>query len=263
MTKVISINNFKGGVSKTSTTIGLAYALSQRMNFKTLVIDIDPQADATETLLLSFNGHKKNSLYKTFEDKLNVNDCIVNLHDKLDLLPSDFNMIGFPQLLEDLGYNRFDGASCLDNLINPIKENYDYILIDTPPTISDYSSNALFACDYSLIVMQTHKRSYRAVEKFIEYLALFKNNYQLEFEIAGILPVMFKKDGKIDKTVIEEAKEKYGDYLFEKYIYQRDRVKLWDETGITNDDFHDRNAINMYYDITVNLLDEIEKYESE
>ncbi|ALN78157.1 ParA family protein [Staphylococcus agnetis] len=263
MTKVITINNFKGGVSKTSTTIGMAYILSNVMKFKTLVIDIDPQADATETLLLSFGGQIKNSLYKTFEEQLDVNDCIVNLNETLDILPSDFNMIGFPQLLEELGYNRFDGASCLDSLIDSIKENYDFILIDTPPTISDYSSNAIYACDYSLIVMQTHKRSFRAVEKFIQYLALFKDNYQLDFEIAGILPVMFKKDGKIDRTIIDEAKEKYGDYLFSKYIFQRDRVKLWDETGITNDDYHDKNALSMYYDITVNLLEEIEKYESE
>ncbi|MGK8881977.1 ParA family protein, partial [Staphylococcus aureus] len=59
------------------------------------------------------------------------------------------------------------------------------------------------------------------------------------------------------------AKEKYGEYLFNSYIYQRDRVKLWDETGITDDDFHDKRTLKMYYDITNNLLDEINAYESE
>ncbi|MDH5140526.1 ParA family protein [Staphylococcus saprophyticus] len=263
MVKVITVNNFKGGVSKTSTTNGIAYTLAEKMNYKTLVIDIDPQADATDTLLLSFKGKVKNSLYETFENRLDVSNCIVNLSKNLDLIPSDFNMIGFPQLLDDLGYSRTNGSTLLNKLISSIKNDYDYILIDTPPTISDYSSNAIYACDYSLIVMQTHRRSYKAVEKFVEYLAIFKDNNQLDFEIAGILPVMFKRDGKVDKSVIEDAKEKYGDYLFDNYIYQRDRVKLWDETGITDEDFHDKRALKMYYDITENLLKEIEEYESE
>ncbi|MCH9559587.1 ParA family protein, partial [Staphylococcus epidermidis] len=64
MVRVITVNNFKGGVSKTSTTNGIAYTLSEKMNFKTLVIDIDPQADATDTLLMTFNGNVKNSLYE-------------------------------------------------------------------------------------------------------------------------------------------------------------------------------------------------------
>ncbi|HAR3661598.1 ParA family protein [Staphylococcus epidermidis] len=263
MVRVITVNNFKGGVSKTSTTNGIAYTLSEKMNFKTLVIDIDPQADATDTLLMTFNGNVKNSLYETFENNLNVQDCIVGLSKNLDLIPSDFNMIGFPQLLDDLGYSRTNGATILSKLINEIKYNYDYILIDTPPTISDYSSNAIYACDYSLIVMQTHRRSFKAVQKFVEYLTIFKDNNQLDFEIAGILPVMFKRNGKVDKSVLEDAKEKYGEYLFNSYIYQRDRVKLWDETGITDDDFHDKRTLKMYYDITNNLLDEINAYESE
>ena len=175
MVRVITVNNFKGGVSKTSTTNGIAYTLSEKMNFKTLVIDIDPQADATDTLLMTFNGNVKNSL----------------------------------------------------------------------------------------IVMQTHRRSFKAVQKFVEYLTIFKDNNQLDFEIAGILPVMFKRNGKVDKSVLEDAKEKYGEYLFNSYIYQRDRVKLWDETGITDDDFHDKRTLKMYYDITNNLLDEINAYESE
>ena len=97
----------------------------------------------------------------------------------------------------------------------------------------------------------------------MEYLTIFKDNNQLDFEIAGILPVMFKRNGKVDKSVLEDAKEKYGEYLFNSYIYQRDRVKLWDETGITDDDFHDKRTLKMYYDITNNLLDEINAYESE
>lgn len=263
MVRVITINNFKGGVSKTSTTNGIAYILAEKMNKKVLVIDLDPQADATETLLLTYNKKPKNDLYKTLKSNEDINYCLTKLSEKMDLIPSSFNMIGFPVLLEEMGFNRTSGASVINNLIKPIKNNYDYVLIDTPPTISDYSSNAIYACDYSLIVMQTHRRSYRAVSSFIEYLALFKDIYQVDFEIAGILPVMFKKSGKVDKQVLKDSIDKYEDYLFTSYVYQRDRVKLWDETGITDEDFHDKNTLKMYYNITENLLNEIHTYESE
>ena len=263
MSKVITINNFKGGVSKTSTTNGIAYILSERMNNKVLVVDLDPQADATETLLLTYNKESDKSLYETLKEKKEITNCLVHLGKNMDLIPSSFNMIGFPSLLEEQGYTRTSGATVIDNLLQPIKDSYDYILIDTPPTISDYSSNAIYACDYSLIVMQTHRRSYRAVSSFIEYLALFKDVYQVDFEVAGILPVMFKKAGKVDKNVLQDSIDKYKDYLFDHYVFQRDRVKLWDETGITDEDFHDKRTLDMYQNITNDLLKEIEEYESE
>jgi chromosome partitioning protein len=263
MVRTIAINNFKGGVSKSSTTLGLAYILSQKLGYNTLVVDLDPQADTTDTLLLTFQKNSKKDLYYTLKDNDSINESLVSLNQSLDLIPSNFNMIGFPHLLEDLNYSRTSGATIIDKYISPIKENYDFILIDTPPTISDYSSNAIYACDYSLIVMQTHKRSYKAVEKFISYLAKFQDAYQKDFEVLGILPVMFKKDGKVDNQVIAEAENEYGEYLFDKCVYQRDRVKRWDVTGITDEDHHDRKTLKMYQDITENLIEKINYYEKE
>ncbi|MCP6652281.1 ParA family protein, partial [Klebsiella pneumoniae] len=72
------------------------------------------------------------------------------------------------------------------------------------------------------------------MSSFIEYLALFRDNYQLEFEIAGILPVMFKNKGKIDNMIIQQSIDKYGEHIFKNYVSQRERVKLWDQTGITD-----------------------------
>lgn len=297
MTQVISINNFKGGVSKTSSTAGIGYVLSELMNKKVLVVDLDPQADVTDILLKTYNnnsnyindvihaddldelfekeadkildsllqqsrGNNNKDLYHTLKDKDSLNETIIELSDNLSLVPSDFNMIGFPYLLESYHLSRIEGAKIFNNFLKEVKNDYDYILIDTPPTLSDFSNNGLYACDYSLIVVQTHIRSFNAVEKLINHLINFQESIDKEFDIVGLLPVMFKNKGRIDEFVMKLMKSHYGDLTFENTIKQRERVKSWDVTGITNDDMHDKNALKMYENITKEILERIgEQYE--
>lgn len=293
MTKVISINNFKGGVSKTSTTAGIAYVLSKVKKKSVLVVDLDPQADLTDLLLKSFNRSETNlltevlgshdetlidekedaildallsksntynekDLFHTLKDGSSLKQCLIELNDQLSLIPSDFNMIGFPYLLEDLGLNRVDGSRYFDSFLQEIKHNYDYILIDTPPTLSDFANNAIYACDYSLIVVQTHVRSFNAVEKLISHLGTFRDLHRNNFAIAGILPVMFKNKGKIDTFIMKVLDRVYKDNVFKNKVFQRERVKYWDVNGIKNEDMHDKNALNMYVNITDELIEKVE-----
>src|SRR5699024_8039965 len=102
-----------------------------------------------------------------------------------------------------------------------VKSDYDYILIDTPPTLSDFSNNALYACDYSLIVVQTHIRSFNAVEKLINHLINFQDSIDKDFDIIGLLPVMFKNKGRIDEFVMKLMQTHYGDLTFENTVKQR------------------------------------------
>lgn len=256
--KTIYVSNFKGGVSKTSTAVGLSYCLSKR-GYKVLSIDIDPQCDGSNVLLKTYNKKKRVSIYHALENGLSVKECIVQLNDNLDLLPAHNNLIGFSLLLDKLHNksNRSETSKVLNNFIEEIKDDYDYIFIDTPPTISDFSSNAIFACDYTLIVMQTEIRSFNAVKTFIEYLSEFADFYSTDFDVVGILPVMFKSDGTIDKQVLSEAQQLYGDILFKNYVYKRERVKRWDYTGITNEDYHDATTMDMYNKIADELLEKI------
>lgn len=293
MTEVISINNFKGGVSKTSSTAGIAYVLSEIKGKKVLVIDLDPQADVTDLLLKSFNENNssllneimnsnniesmldekedeildlllrkstdinENDLYHTLKNREHLSKSIIKLSENLSIVPSDFNMIGFPYLLEDLKLNRIDGAKYFDSFLKEVKEDYDFILIDTPPTLSDFANSGIYSCDYSLIVVQTHVRSFNAVEKLISHLSDFRDLHGNDFDIIGVLPVMFKNQGKIDNFIIKLLKHVYGSYVFENKVMQRERVKYWDAIGIQNEDMHDKNVLTMYENIANELLEKM------
>lgn len=293
MVQVISINNFKGGVSKTSSTAGISYVLSEVMKYKVLVVDLDPQADVTDILLKSFDAQhndlieqimhaenldelladnedeildallrksktvNRNDLYHTLKDNRRIDNALIQLSDNLDLLPSDFNMIGYPYLLEDLKLNRVDGAKYFNSFLEDIKEDYDFVLIDTPPTLSDFANSGVYACDYSLIVVQTHIRSFNAVEKLLSHLSNFKGMYDNDFDVIGLLPVMFKNKGRIDDFVMKLLKNVYGDNVFENLVKQRERVKSWDVTGVKNQDMHDREALKMYGNIAEELIERI------
>ncbi|EVP44970.1 ParA family protein [Staphylococcus aureus] len=287
------MNNFKGGVSKTSSTAGIAYVLSEIKKKKVLVVDLDPQADVTDLLLKTFKENNnsllnevmnsdniesildekedeildlllrkstninENDLYHTLKEKKHLRKTIIELSNNLSIVPSDFNMIGYPYLLEDLKLNRIDGAKYFDSFLEEVKEDYDFILIDTPPTLSDFANSGIYSCDYSLIVVQTHVRSFNAVEKLISHLSDFRDLHDNDFDIVGVLPVMFKNQGKIDRFIIKLLKHVYGNYVFENKVMQRERVKFWDAIGIQNEDMHDRNVLTMYENIADELLEKM------
>lgn len=272
MGKVISINNFKGGVSKTSTACALAYVLSEKKGLNTLLVDFDPQGDATELLIRTYdNTLKPDALndegYQTIYEGIQNDDrygTTINLSNHLDLIPSDFDLIGFPDyLIKKYRYkDTFDKVKELNHFLDGARDDYDIILIDTPPTISDFSNNAIYACDYSLIVMQTHRRSYRSVEKFLVHLVDFKETYGNEFDVLGIIPVMFSNNTKTDTITLQDAMQDYKDYVFNHIVKAMERVKYWDEFGISEENHWDRVAINAYEQLSDEFLERLEHIEA-
>ncbi|MBO2705910.1 AAA family ATPase [Lactiplantibacillus plantarum] len=224
MTTSITIGNFKGGVGKTTTCVTFSYLLN-KAHRKTLLIDFDPQGNASEIIEKTFPVFKqKNSKSLTDGIKnLDLSESIAHVTDYLDLMPSDWSLSLLPDMLED--YKKSDRPLFLKTLLTKIRNDYDYILIDVPPTLSAYTNNAVLASDYVIMVMQTQEQSYSSSLKFVSYLQGLRKDYDKSFDLLGIIAYLVKKDGPVDHEVLKAANQAFGKALFHGNVFQRERVK--------------------------------------
>lgn len=161
--RVITFGNFKGGTGKTTTSTMVGIELARR-NLKTLLVDLDPQGNATNLYLktkenvdneiVSFNK----TLMAGIKDQ-DLSQTIINILPNLDVLPSSADFSLYPRFMETVSSDYNERVWYFSKLMKEFKEKYDYILIDIPPTISLITDSALYASDYCVIVLQTQERS--------------------------------------------------------------------------------------------------------
>ncbi len=230
---VYVIGNFKGGVGKSKTVEMLAYDSAVLKNRRTLVIDLDPQGNASSVLL---NTAGIDTYSKTIYDAILENDittAIIPVMDNLDVIVADRTFSKFPQYAYTTYEEENDQVTILKKLIGEIRHQYDVIYIDVPPTISIYSDNAIVASDYVIIVLQTQTKSLEGANNYIEYMNLMIKNFDIDLEVAGIIPYMMQKRSNVDQTVLSVAKEMYGDFLLDTIIHYQERLKMYDLDGIS------------------------------
>lgn len=260
MTEVINIANFKGGVGKTTTSVMLSLLLSQK-DKRVLFVDFDPQGNGTD--LLYYKTFKNDAPKKSIFTALQEEDLSVAIHkltDTLDIIPAEKDLRDFPRLLNIRFGNDFKlYGYLLDALLRPIKKDYDYIFIDVPPTISDFTDNALVAADHIAIVMQTQEFSLGAAEEFIPYINELVETLDIDINLLAAIPVLMKSGARTDKFILGEAKKLFGKKMTKNPIKIRERVKMWGVTGIKNEDRHDKAVFNMYGELADEIFDRINK----
>ncbi|MCU5706089.1 MULTISPECIES: ParA family protein [Bacillus cereus group] len=265
MCMVITTGNFKGGVGKTTNAVMLAYTFA-RQGKKTLLVDLDPQANATDLL---FNTMKKiHSIEPEFKRTLamalidgNLQSALINALPNLDLLPSYEDL----QTYEKFLFRNFDDDYSQDTYfakqLSTIKENYDYIFIDVPPQLNKFADSALVASNYVMVILQTQERSLKGAQKYIEHVFSLADDYDLPLEIIGALPVLMQNGNEIDKDILQEAEEIFGKAnVFNNIIKQMARLKRFDRTGITYNlkDVHDKNVHTIYQKIANEVEERIQ-----
>lgn len=281
----ILYGNMKGGVGKTTNSVMTAYQLA-KLGYKTLVCDLDPQANATQLLRRTYGlQHRSDfqidkTMMVTLMDE-NIKPAIVNIMDNLYLLPSSEDFKNYPDFLEmkfmlDKEKIQAGDSNTLQSEMSKVKEQriayfaqqlakvrdeYDFIIIDVPPTLSIFTDSAIYATDFVIIVLQTQQRSLDGAETFFEYLQQMYNGYaNVDFDILGVLAVLLKNNAGLDSQILKDAETDFGkDMLFDQIIRHMERLKRYDRTGIaekglTKYDMHDTRLHYIYNTLTKEIV---------
>jgi len=213
--KIISIINQKGGVGKTTTVINLAAGLSLSGK-KILVIDLDPQGNATTGVGLSNLKNSEKSIYNVLNGSKKISEVIAKTNfENLDIITSNVDLSGLE--VETAGDNRraFILKEQLMAYLNDSRGSYSHILIDCPPSLSLLTIMALVASDSLLVPLQTEFFALEGVTQLMKTIERIKNNLNPDLSIRGILLTMYDKRNKLSGEVEKEARE-----FFEEKVYK-------------------------------------------
>jgi chromosome partitioning protein len=219
MSKIMSISNQKGGVGKTTTAINLSAFLSIDKK-KVLLIDIDPQGNASSGIGIERSNIEKN-IYDCLINQIPIQDVVVPSQiENLDVLPSTLQLAGAEVEL----VNYISRENRLKQLIRPIKEKYDYIIIDTPPSLGLLTLNALNAADSVIIPVQCEYYALEGIGQLLNTITLVKENLNPNLSIEGILLTMYDQRNNLSKEVVDEIGKHFQGSIFQSIIPRNVRL---------------------------------------
>jgi chromosome partitioning protein len=220
MSRVIAIANQKGGVGKTTTAINLGAALAVAEQ-RTLIIDIDPQGNASSGL----GVERRDSLPTVYDVLVNQRPlaaCVrARVHfESLDLLPSTRHLVGAEIELVDAG----ERERILRRALEPVREDYDFILVDCPPSLGLLTLNTLTAADSVLIPIQCEFYALEGLSQLLNTIRLVQKSLNPRLEIEGVLLTMYDRRLNLSKQVASEAHEYFGGKVYETVIPRNVRL---------------------------------------
>lgn len=252
---VLTFNNFKGGVGK-STLIALFAFIMVKFKIKVLLIDSDPQRTLTKKLMKNFTV--KNEASQTFMEGIKNNslkNCITQLDDYLYIVQGDWELAKLDRYART-NLKQSNEYFLYSYLINDLKKDYDFIIFDSVPTTSLYTHNCIVASDYVIAPTQAEEESYENTISYLNYLNDMRQ-YNEKLEILGVVPYLTKDDNATNRSFLKKYYETFGDLTFQNIIKYSARVLTWGTKGITENQGYDKQTLAMYLSVFEEFLERI------
>jgi len=219
MARIIGIANQKGGVGKTTTAINLAASLAV-LEYKTLLVDADPQANSTTGV--GFDLHNvTQSLYDCMVNETPARDVLLKTDiPNLDLIPSHIDLVGAE--IEMINYPNREGV--LKKILEPVENEYDFIIIDCSPSLGLITVNALVAANSVVVPVQTEFFALEGLGKLLNTIKIVQSRLNPDLQIEGILMTMYDGRLRLCNQVVAEVRRHFEDLVFNSMIHRNTRL---------------------------------------